>query len=290
MSFQGREDKALEVLRKVYLINNPGEPDGYKVKKLIEELEPIDEDRESSSANPFVLLCNQTKLLFIKENFRKTSLICMVQFLMYGSCHGLYMFFPEIVDNIATFADDFPMNRSTICEILSFDSSPKAREIDSLLNITCNDKIEVATFGHSLVLEILYMFGFLIITFLINRVSKLSILITILFGCCINGVATLFVRVPIISIYLYIAFMLTFLGVNIVCAATCNLYPTKLRGIAINVSMMFGRIGSVLGTFLVGKMLDGNCEMTFSVSAALMGLCGLLCAFIPEIMEVDGRK
>lgn len=231
------------------------------------------------------------------EYLRTTVLVCVVQMLLFGSCHGLYMFFPEIIDKIEAFSKESSSNRSTICQTVI--AEEKIEEVayhyfyldfgDTGLDSKCSDKIEVATFGHSLALEMLYMVGFLLITLVINRVSKLSILLVILLGCGICGFASLFATIPLVQIYLYVGFMLTFLGVNIVCAATCNLFPTKLRGIAINVSMMFGRIGSVISTFVVGITLDNHCEMTFTVSAALMILCGVLCVFIPQIREVDGK-
>lgn len=59
---------------------------------------------------------------------------------------------------------------------------------------------------------------------------------------------------------------------------------------AINLTMMFGRIGSVLGTNVVGFTLDQYCTPTFAVSAAMMILCGVLSFFIPKIRRIDGRK
>lgn len=278
--FQGNEEKALIVLQKIYKINNPNDPKNYLVAKIVEDLDSLHENSSQETSNPLLILMNQTKILFSPENYKKTILVCLVQFLMYCSCHGLYMFFPEIVDQVEAFAKE--SSKSTICEILSANEN-------NAKNVTCSEKIEVGTFGFSLIMEVLYMVGFLAITFIINRVTKLSILLTILFGCSLHGFFILFVDVPLVSIYLYIIFMLTFLGVNIVCAATCNLYPTKFRGLAINVTMMFGRIGSVVGTFAVGRMLDNNCEATFGTSAGLMFLSGVLSVFIPEIRKVEGR-
>lgn len=59
---------------------------------------------------------------------------------------------------------------------------------------------------------------------------------------------------------------------------------------AINITMMFGRIGSVLGTNIVGLTLDQYCGTTFAVSAAIMIMCGLLSFFIPNIRRIAGRK
>ena len=59
---------------------------------------------------------------------------------------------------------------------------------------------------------------------------------------------------------------------------------------AINLAVMFGRIGSVLGTSIVGFTLDNYCSETFSVSAIIMVCCGILAFFIPKISNIDGRK
>lgn len=59
---------------------------------------------------------------------------------------------------------------------------------------------------------------------------------------------------------------------------------------AINISMMFGRIGSVLGTNVVGFSLDYYCNETFGVSAGIMAACGVLAFFIPKIRQIDGKK
>lgn len=285
----------MKILRDIYAINHPKNPDAYNVTKLVDDAEFNEEEISIvTTTNPILMLWNQTKLLFSREHFRKTTLICTVQFLMFASCHGLYMFFPEIIDQVKTFMNESPHHESTICKILKEDLGSLETDDDenSISNATfeCNEKLEVAAFGYSLLIESLYMVGFLIIAILVNRVSKLSLLLAILFGCAASGSATLWVTKPLVSNVLYVFFVLTMLAVNLVCAATCNLYPTKLRGVAVNVSMMFGRIGSVVGTFVVGRTLDDYCELTFGVSAGLMFVCGFLCIFIPKIRKIDGRK
>lgn len=152
---------------------------------------------------------------------------------LFGSCHGLYMFFPEIVDKITTYSKQFPTGRATICEVLlKEDELMVNRTLHSIAHRKvqeCSEKFEISTFGHSIVMEVLYMVGFFVITLIINRVSKLSIMTTILFGCGAFGIATHFVTLPIASIYIYVMFMLTFLTVNVVNAVTVDLFPTNLR-------------------------------------------------------------
>lgn len=143
------------------------------------------------------------------------------------------MFFPEIVDKITTYSNQFPAGRATICELLIVEDelmSNVTKYAVALKQVqACSEKFEISTFGHSIVMEMLYMFGFLIITFIINRVSKLAILSVILFGCALSGFITQLVTIPIVSIYFYVLFMLTLLAVNVINAITIDLFPTSLR-------------------------------------------------------------
>jgi hypothetical protein len=59
---------------------------------------------------------------------------------------------------------------------------------------------------------------------------------------------------------------------------------------AINLTSTWGRIGSVLGTNIVGATLDKYCSSTFAVAAGIMFACGLLSFFIPKIRHVSGRE
>lgn len=101
------------------------------------------------------------------------------------------------------------------------------------------------------------------------------------------------------AIYFYVILLTCGLGVTIVNAATVELYPTNLRYIykscnfsdlfnieymtdkyvyramAICISLMMGRLGSVVGANLVGFLLDYHCEAAFYI-------CGvsLICKYL----------
>lgn len=227
----------MNILQKIHKINNPKDVAGYGVTKVVEDSEFIDNDSRdilNVSENPFVMIWRQTRLLFSRKNARKMILVSLLQCGLFGSCHGLYMFFPEIVDKITTFTNRFPNERATVCDMvhsvdeLSLNVTKYAFAIKHIAT-TCSEQFEISTFFHSFILEMLYMIGFLVITFIINRTSKLNILLVILFGCSISGFATNFVDIPLLSVYIYVIFMCTLLAVNVVNAATVDLFPTNLR-------------------------------------------------------------
>lgn len=89
LSLQGNEEETLNILRKIYKINNPKSDSDYNVTKVVEDFEFIDNDsREITnvSENPFVMLWKQTCLLFSKKNVNKTVLICLMQASNVHSC------------------------------------------------------------------------------------------------------------------------------------------------------------------------------------------------------------
>lgn len=51
---------------------------------------------------------------------------------------------------------------------------------------------------------------------------------------------------------------------------------------AICVSLMMGRIGSVIGTNIVGAFLATYCEMTFYVACFSLMSCAILILFLPR--------
>lgn len=227
----------MNILRTIHKINNPKDVAGYGVTKVVEDLEFIDNDSRdvlNVSENPFVMIWKQTRSLFSRKNARKMILVSIVQCGLFGSCHGLYMFFPEIVDKMGTYTNRFPNGRATVCEMvqsvdeISVNVTKYAFAIKHIAT-TCSETFELSTFFHSFILEMLYMMGFLVITLIINRTSKLSILLVILFSCSVSGFATNFVDIPLLSVYIYVIFMCTLLAVNVVNAATVDLFPTNLR-------------------------------------------------------------
>lgn len=51
---------------------------------------------------------------------------------------------------------------------------------------------------------------------------------------------------------------------------------------AVSISMMIGRLGSVVGTNIVGALVGTNCEMTFYISCLAMLSCAILILLLPR--------
>lgn len=59
---------------------------------------------------------------------------------------------------------------------------------------------------------------------------------------------------------------------------------------AVCISLMFGRLGSVVGANIVGVLLDSQCELTFWISGVSLIGCGVLSFFIPNIYKRNATE
>lgn len=67
----------------------------------------------------------------------------------------------------------------------------------------------------------------------------------------------------------FVTFMSASLCAAIIGAISVNLYPTKIRAMATCFIFMFGRIGGLVGSNLIGVFLEDSCSSIFYVFSAL---------------------
>lgn len=90
----------------------------------------------------------------------------------------------------------------------------------------------------------------------------------ILVGGGLSAIACVLIDIPIVQIGLLILFLCTGITGNVVNLSTVDLFPTALRAMAVCISLMFGRLGGVVGSNITALLLDSHCELAFYVPAA----------------------
>jgi MFS transporter, VNT family, synaptic vesicle glycoprotein 2 len=223
----------LKILEKMYQINNCS-VEKYSVDELIkdsdykEAVSQLTARQECCFFDTFKLMWKQTAPLFNNEHLKNTFLACLVQFLIFLTSNGLYMFFPEILNRMAVYSD----SQMTVCEILDATrinvQDIHVRNETELMKV-CINKLELSTYEHTFILEALYAVGFAIIGVIINYTGKLPIILVVLFGCGLCAISLIFVKIPMLTTYLYVVLLACGLAINVVNASTIELYPTSLR-------------------------------------------------------------
>uniref|UniRef100_A0A182RL79 Major facilitator superfamily (MFS) profile domain-containing protein n=1 Tax=Anopheles funestus TaxID=62324 RepID=A0A182RL79_ANOFN len=257
------------------------------------EAEQTKARREEAASNKSVVrllkqMWHQTVPLFMGAYLKRTIIICVLQFGIYLTSSGMYMFFPDILNRIAE-QQGKGVERITVCNAV-YATRVDIEELTNLTNGTarpdvCHQKLDISAYEHSFVLEAIYALGFAVIGLIINAVGRLPILVFIFTLCGTCGILIVFIDLPLLAIWFYLILLTCGFCISVVNACTVDLYPTNLRAMAVCISLMFGRLGSIVGSNLVGFLLDTRCELTFWISGLLLVACGVLSFFIPHIYK-----
>lgn len=120
---QGNSMGAYQILRKMNRWNN-GKKSELEVFEIYEEAESIENRRRilETKESRFPLLKSvwiQTAPLFKPPHLKPTLLICIIQFGIYATSNGFYMFFAEILNTMAANLDSFVDQRMPMCDIIN---------------------------------------------------------------------------------------------------------------------------------------------------------------------------
>uniref|UniRef100_A0A182W337 Major facilitator superfamily (MFS) profile domain-containing protein n=1 Tax=Anopheles minimus TaxID=112268 RepID=A0A182W337_9DIPT len=293
---RGYEQETIEIVRTMYRWNTGGKGPKLELTSLLQETEAQQTKirREEAANSKSVLrllkqMWQQTAPLFMGTYRKRTTIICVLQFGIYLTSNGMYMFFPDILNRIAELEDQGVV-RTTVCQAV-YTTQVDLRQLQqpdlnaTVLPEVCHQKLDISAYEHSFVLETIYALGFAVIGLIINAVGKLPILVFIFGFCGICGILIVFIDLPLLAIWFYVILLTCGFCISVVNACTVDLFPTNLRAMAVCISLMFGRLGSVVGANIVGMLLDSQCELTFWISGISLIGCGVLSFFIPNIYK-----
>lgn len=122
---QGRQEQTIQILEKINRWNNGGksaEPLG--ITEIHEEKTEIEnrlrqQEQKQGSFTWMKSMWAQTALLFKPPLLTTTLLACTIQFGIYATGNGFYMWFAEILNRLGNNLDDFTSVRIPICEVIS---------------------------------------------------------------------------------------------------------------------------------------------------------------------------
>lgn len=136
---EGKQEKTIEILQKVNRWNNK-DAQPLQITEIYEELESIENRRRKleNSKSSFSLLKSmwtQTAPLFMAPHLKTTFLACFIQFGIFVTSNGMYMWFPDILNRIAANVNENPGEKISLCDIVYM----------TRLNISAMDTVSVDT-------------------------------------------------------------------------------------------------------------------------------------------------
>lgn len=120
---QGDQKRALAILNQIHRWNNGKNAEPLSICELYEETETM-ESRQRISDNVkgnfrlIKAMYTQIAPLFMRPYLRATILACAIQFGIFLTSNGLYMWFPDILNHITTNMRERPDERILMCDIV----------------------------------------------------------------------------------------------------------------------------------------------------------------------------
>ena len=192
------------------------------------------------------MMFDQTVSL-VRDYPRSIGIISALQFGIQSVSLRLLLFFPDILNQTANFMKRSSIQNVKLCEIVESAIEVRNNKKIEDSNI-CIDELDTSAYYYTIVLEGCYTIGFLLISFLVNYVGRLSIFSVIFFSTGICGILIAFVGSATVSTYLYVWLLVSGVNNTLLNTVTYDLFPTTLRSLAISLSLMFGRLGEFISS------------------------------------------
>ncbi|XP_055905475.1 synaptic vesicle glycoprotein 2B isoform X1 [Eupeodes corollae] len=275
----GKDADALKVLYWIYERNTGKPSKDFEVKRLIPEADAAFIQTIQTKKTVWEIISSmwkQTVPLFKPPHALNYCVCCFVMFGLFFSSSGMGLWYPEIQNRLGFGTVN---SQKTICGVIN--DKPNVT-IDDTMEPVCNDEISTKTYIDSITLGGSYVVAYLLLGMIINPLGRKAVLAGALgiSGAC--GLSLQWVDEPTAIVILFCGYlMLSGLCVSVLSGSVVDLIPTHLRGKAVCICLMIGRLGSVVGNNIIGAALETYCEVTFYIFSGLIILCSLLTLVLP---------
>lgn len=209
---------------------------------------------------------------FLCVSLRKMLSLTMftLMFFLSNSSGGIGLWYAELTNRISHSTS----STGTICELLRITHSQNLNIAMNatlpLLQTACNDSMTDEVFIKSITIGVYTLVGLFLISVLIKPLGRGLIQVTcfLMFGC--SAIALIWARDATLVQSFFITMLVPASScVSVISGGAVVLFPTHVRAVAVCIILMSGRIGSVVGSNVVGFLIENNCEMAFGITGAL---------------------
>ncbi|PSN33345.1 hypothetical protein C0J52_16409 [Blattella germanica] len=187
-----------------------------------------------------------------------------------------------VLSSTATILADHLVSGAIRDEVLSTISTVQSLPA---LNKTliCSATVAPIVFKKSLIIGGSSALANIACVFLIGYVGKKNILVTCLLLSGVCGGALLTVKSAAgVLILSSILEALTMTSPTVLNSILIDIFPTHLRAMAVCVSMLMGRVGTVSSSIIMGFLLEVNCTLVFVALGGVLLVCGSLAYLLPS--------
>ncbi|EDS25872.1 synaptic vesicle glycoprotein 2A [Culex quinquefasciatus] len=269
---QNRSTEALQVLTKMYQLNN-GREKYYEVYELTPEV-GVSMTTKKGWDGVRQSLKDQTAPLLERPYLGYFAICCtncIISFAIYG---GFCLWFPQIMNQVLS---DTSGKGTVACKVLQGNKSGQNQN-----DTQCSETIQQETFYYTIVLGFIGMFCSLVLSLVLRRVSSKPVMI---FNMAIAGTAGILLQFVTnsyaVAVLFSVEIMFCAMGVTLINASAVSLFPTHVKGMATSLINMTGRFSTFLFSSVVGMLMAQSCHLTFYVLSGLLFLSSALTLLLP---------
>ncbi|XP_075157922.1 uncharacterized protein LOC142231188 [Haematobia irritans] len=307
---QGRNEEALKAFRTMYAVNTGKTRDTYPIKTLINEvqqkniadvtsvatietfainpnLQPTVEANNNSSTGPVKSAKepNAFRALCFKPYLGLCLRVCLMQFFILLGQNTMRLWLPQMFASINEY-EQISQESTSMCNILEY--SVNKTELVKNPTDQCSVIITPSTYSNNIIVACAGFITYLVAGTLVNAVGNKRIQVIGLTVAGTSGIAlywssSTIATLIITSIYVSLGSMSATSSIG----TSVNLFPTSLRTMIVSLTMMIGRMGSILGNLLFPIFMSFGCIPPFVMVGVVMYLGCLLAAFLPSTNKLD---
>ncbi|XP_066995287.2 synaptic vesicle glycoprotein 2B [Anabrus simplex] len=147
---------------------------------------------------------------------------------------------------------------------------------------SCNSDVDPLAFQNTLIIGLASAIAYLVVGQLISYIPKKTLLVLLLVASGSSGMGMYFAQTYLQILLLSGCFLvLSGMCVSVVNSVVIDVFPTHLRAMAICMSLMMGRVGTVSSSVLLGVLLDLNCALAIFLLSSIVIGCGLMSLLLP---------
>ncbi|XP_016967732.1 synaptic vesicle glycoprotein 2A [Drosophila biarmipes] len=281
---QGRGDQSLEVLRSIFAKNSGKDPAEYPVKEVALESGGASLSDVHGFVDAVRLVWHQTVPLFHRHRLWHTLNICCIQFLIYFLAQGIFMWFPTILDELGTRNGDDAL----LCDVLQGFNVDSRSADDSVAS--CSVDVDTSTYQVMIMIGASFVMIYLLFAYIIDYIGKKNLLMAWMMLTMIFLVALHYVdQFALVVIALTVVMAIGNCG-GLVSTIAMEFYPTHINAMGMCFIMMVGRLGAVVGSNVLGRLLFASCDPIFWALLALVVLLCCLGYLLPEKSPARQKK
>ncbi|XP_068081564.1 synaptic vesicle glycoprotein 2A isoform X2 [Anabrus simplex] len=275
---RGQRDEAMKVFQHVYSVNTGRKPDTFPVKELVDELSLSTAGPTSVGAsNKGVRIAvmagwEQMRPLFGLKHLPTLTLVITLQLGALLGINTLRLWVPQIFSIIQEFSNSpgaEVIESTSFCSIMNFNKSILAQNISKVENISLTEECTVYVadpwiYINSMIIGSTCGVCIIVASFLINAVGKRMLMIPCFFMAGMSVLTIYWSSNADLTLTLFSLFHgFNEVAISCLVGVTVDVFPTTLRAMALNVTMMFGRLGSLTGNLVFPVLLDLSCGAPF---------------------------